>query len=262
MLLKGLGEVQIAPSPIQAAQMVLVRLAYVADLPAPAELVRALTSGAGSGAVGNGAGSAAMPPTVLAALPRQSHSLAPSALPPAPVGNALRAPAEDAEPGAEPVASAPPAVPSLDYEPMPQSFAEVLALFDRRREAVLRSQLASYCHLVHFEPGRIEFRPADGAPRALANQLGQLLGEWTGARWLIAVSEAAGEPTLLQQGESRDRELRNEVTGHPLVQAVLETFPGATIAAIRERFAPAAEAEAAESEKGEGDEPDTEEDLP
>src|SRR6266851_1955818 len=43
MLLKGLEEVQTAPSPIQAAEMVLVRLAYVADLPAPAELVRALT---------------------------------------------------------------------------------------------------------------------------------------------------------------------------------------------------------------------------
>jgi DNA polymerase-3 subunit gamma/tau len=187
MLLKGLEEVQAAPSPIRAAEMVLVRLAYVADLPAPAELVRSLTA---------------------------------SPTPPV-------APAPKPEPSAQPVVA--------EHEPMPQSFAEVVALFDKRREAVLRSHLLSQLHLVHFEPGRIEFRPASGAPRDLANRLGRLLSEWTGARWLITLSEAEGEPTLREQGERRERELRNEVEAHPLVQAVLETFPGATIAAIRER---------------------------
>jgi DNA polymerase III subunit gamma/tau len=193
MLLKGLEEVQTAPSPIRAAEMVLVRLAYVADLPAPAELVRSLVA-----------------PTTPAA-PAVAEAAA-AATPEAP---------------AQPDAAA--------HEPMPQSFAEVVALFDKRREAVLRSHLLSQLHLVHFEPGRIEFRPAPGAPRDLANRLGRLLGEWTGTRWLIAVSEAEGEPTLHEQGERRERELRNEVAEHPLVQAVLETFPGATIAAIRER---------------------------
>src|SRR5436853_163686 len=48
MLLKGIEEVQTAPLPGQAAEMVLIRLAYVADLPVPAELVRALTEGDGA----------------------------------------------------------------------------------------------------------------------------------------------------------------------------------------------------------------------
>jgi DNA polymerase-3 subunit gamma/tau len=124
---------------------------------------------------------------------------------------------------------------------MPQSFGEVVALFDKRREPVLRSYLRTHLHLVHFEPGRIEFRPAPGAPRDLANRLGQLLGEWTGTRWLIAISEAEGEPTLRQREERHEAELRNGVASHPLVRAVLDTFPGATIAAVRERFAAAAE---------------------
>jgi DNA polymerase III subunit gamma/tau len=94
-------------------------------------------------------------------------------------------------------------------------------------------------HLVSFEPGRIEFRPAAGAPRDLASRLGQSLGEWTGTRWLIAVSDAAGEPTLRQQQERHDSLLRDEVASHPLVRAVFEAFPGATIAAVRERFATA-----------------------
>jgi DNA polymerase-3 subunit gamma/tau len=113
---------------------------------------------------------------------------------------------------------------------------------------------------VHFEPGRIEFRPAQDAPRDLANRLGQLLSEWTGSRWLIVVSEAEGDPTLRQRQEQREVELRNGVAAHPLVQAVLETFPGAMIAAVRERFANAAEGEATGVDEPVTDMIDTEED--
>ena len=146
------------------------------------------------------------------------------------------------------------AAPAMQYDAMPQSFGEVIALFDQRREALIRSHLWSHVHLVAFEPGRIEFRPQDAAPRDLANRLGQLLGEWTGTRWVVAVSQAEGAPTLAEAAEQRDGALRNEVAAHPLVRAVLDTFPGATIAAVRERFAaaePAAETAADEPISGE-----------
>jgi DNA polymerase-3 subunit gamma/tau len=142
-----------------------------------------------------------------------------------------------AAPIAVPTAAAMPLpVVGAELDPPPQSFAEVVELFDRRREALLRLHLWSHCHLVAFEPGRIEFRPADGAPRDLANRLMQLLGEWTGTHWVVAVSQAEGAPTLAEQAALRDGELRNEVAGHPLVRAVLDAVPGATIAAVRERF--------------------------
>jgi len=127
---------------------------------------------------------------------------------------------------------------------MPQSFAEVLALFEAHGEVITRAQLRSQVHLVKFEPGHIEFHPADGAPRDLSNRLKLRLDEWTGARWAVVISPAEGAPTLEQQEESRDSEMRSEVAQHPLVRAVLDAFPGATIAAVRERFAavePAAE---------------------
>jgi DNA polymerase III subunit gamma/tau len=233
MLLKGLGEVQAAPSPVQAAEMVLVRLAFVADLPAPVELVRSLAAPSTPGpGRGNGApiGVSAYPsaPAVAAAHPAPTVRSRPDA------GSALRVAAEPAIHPGERIAPVPEALVAPD--PMPQNFAEAVALFDKRREALMRSHLASHLHLVHFEPGRIEFRPTANAPRDLANRLGQLLSEWTGTRWLIAVSEAEGEPTLREQEERRERALRNEVATHPLVQAVLDTFPGATIAAVRERF--------------------------
>jgi DNA polymerase-3 subunit gamma/tau len=232
MLLKGLEEVQAAPSPIQAVEMVLVRLAYVADLPVPAEVVRSLAiSPAPSG----------RPVTEEPPAKRASDTELPPPSEPriavTPGSNAVSslavAPRREPEERTDPVPTS-----SVERDPMPQSFAEVVALFDKRREPVIRSHLREHVHLISFEPGRIEFRPADGTPSNLANRISQLLGEWTGERWLVARSEAApGEPSLRDQEERRERDLRNEVVRHPLVQAVLETFPGATIAAIRERFA-------------------------
>jgi DNA polymerase III subunit gamma/tau len=258
MLLKGIEEVQTAPSPIHAAEMVLVRLAYVADLPAPAELVRALAAAPAPGRRPDtaepahrlsGAGVPASPGPLAGATPATTAA--------SPLAAALRVEPE--------VSTNPPPASSVEHDPMPQSFAEVVALFDKRREAVIRSHLRERVHLIAFEPGRIEFRPAEGAPANLANRISQLLGEWTGERWLVAPAKAStgGEPTLREQEERRERDVRNEVAAHPLVQAVLETFPGATVTAVRERFTTdesAADEPSAEFDPG--DETDIEEDGP
>ena len=50
-----------------------------------------------------------------------------------------------------------------------------LDLFERHGEVIIRAQLWSQVHLVAFEPGRIEFRPVEDAPRDLANRLSQRL---------------------------------------------------------------------------------------
>jgi DNA polymerase III subunit gamma/tau len=212
MLLKGLGEVQAAPDAGAAMEMVLVRLAYAAELPDPAELVRAFEAARRREGVAAAAAPRGAPPA-----------------PAAPAGAALPAPGAAAREAEAAVTEG--AAPA----PMPQSFAGVVALFDVRREALTAAQLREYAHPVSFAPGHIEFRPAAGAPRDLANRLGRFLGEWTGTRWLVAVSEAPGGPTLRQQQEEQERRLRDDLARDPLVQAVFETFPGATIAAVRER---------------------------
>jgi len=245
MLLKGIDEVQAAPIPAQAAEMVLVRLAYVADLPAPADLVRALQN-----APSPPSPSAPSPPpgeragvrgqsAAEAALPSPSHAFGVGPSLSRGAGEGPTAAAEPTTAGSLAVATQPLAAPVAAFDPVPRSFAEVVALFDVHREALLRSHLWSHVHLVAFEAGRIEFRPEPAAPRDLANRLGQLLTEWTGQRWVVAVSQGGGEATLAEQAERRDGELRNAVAAHPLVRAVLDTFPGATIAAVRERDAAA-----------------------
>ncbi|HEV2546672.1 MAG TPA: DNA polymerase III subunit gamma/tau [Stellaceae bacterium] len=235
MLLKGIEEVQTAPSPLQAAEMVLVRLAYVADLPAPAELVKQLSERGEGTQSGVPSGRPASVPTSSGGGARLAVSLDGGSAAP------RLAPQE---------ASAP--APAL---PQPQSFNEVVELFEKHHEAMLRAHLVAHVHLVHFEPGRIEFRPGLGAPRDLPNRLGQLLSQWTGTRWIVSISSEEGAPTLAEQAEAREASLRNEAAQHPLVRKVLETFPGARIEAVREIVAAeTAPAAASVEEAGEGDE--------
>ena len=242
MLLKGIEEVQTAPSGKQAVEMLLVRLAYVADLPVPAELVKAIANGEAPTPVPTATAQAATPATTI-----EPVFVEPRATPPAPPpigarrvegggGGASTAPVMIA-PEPEPLPVAPPLPPTgPPLDPMPQSFEETLALFEKHGEVITRAQLRSQVHLVKFEPAHIEFRPADGAPRDLSNRLSQRLSEWTGVRWGIVISRAEGAPTLEQQQQARVSQLEGEVAQHPLVRAVLDAFPGARIAAVRERF--------------------------
>jgi DNA polymerase-3 subunit gamma/tau len=234
MLLKGLSEVQTAPLPLQAAEMVMIRLTHAAALPSPAELVAQIAGGdAGAPGGNNGSGRAGA----------RGGAAADAIASPGPGGTASdpRAPRAMIAGGegtsvAAPDFEAP--LPVAAETPAPQSFAEMVALFAARREGILHAHLVRDVHAVRFEPGRIEFRPAAQAPRDLANRIGQKLGEWTGRRWVIAVSAEPGQPTIAeQQAEARRRE-RETVSRHPLVQAVLTHFPGATIEAIRDLAAP------------------------
>jgi len=58
---------------------------------------------------------------------------------------------------------------------------------------------------------------------------------WTGRPWVVVLSRDPGQPTLKAQMDAREAELKRGVRGEPLVQAVLERFPGAEIVAVRPR---------------------------
>jgi DNA polymerase-3 subunit gamma/tau len=110
----------------------------------------------------------------------------------------------------------------------------MIALLDEHREGRLAGELKSLVHLVHYEPGRVEFRPEPGADKSLANRLGAALMELTNVRWAITLSSDAGEATLAEQAMSAAKARRIEAAEHPLVKAALEIFPGAKIVEVRE----------------------------
>ena len=102
-------------------------------------------------------------------------------------------------------------------------------MLSARREGRLASHLKNDVRLVSFQIGRLEINPNAQAPSDIAGQVGRLLSEWTGTRWIVAVSEQSGEETLADQDRERQRELREEVLAHPLVQAAILQFPGAEL---------------------------------
>jgi DNA polymerase-3 subunit gamma/tau len=211
MLLKGLGEVQAAPQPLPAAEMVLIRLMHAAHLPDPADLVRRLSEGNGASAPGPA--------------PRTGGDTGRSAPASAPRLQTQQQTVPQA-------ATAPRTAPQASL-PQPQSFGDVVALFHARREAILAAHLQSDVHLVQFEVGRIDFRPSERAPTNLPNRVAACLAEWTGKRWLVSVSAHAGEKTLKEQAAELAQAQREEAARHPLIQAVLAAFPGATIDEVR-----------------------------
>ncbi|TWB75011.1 DNA polymerase-3 subunit gamma/tau [Nitrospirillum amazonense] len=236
ILLKGLGEVQQAPVPMQALEMVLIRLAYAADLPSPGDLVRKVMEGGVPTTGGNGGGAPMGGGTMggggatargMAMAGGGGPNGAPMAVLRGGLAGAVKAaPVVAPTPVMEPVPDLPPAD--------PKSFREVAELFGARREGMLQGNLLSMVHLVKFEPGLIELRPTAMAVPNLAGRVGQLLTEWTGRRWIVTVSSAPGEPTLSDQDRAAENRTREQAAANPLVQALMAAFPGARMAAVRD----------------------------
>jgi DNA polymerase-3 subunit gamma/tau len=221
MLLKGLSETRQAPQPLQSAEMVLIRLMFAADLPSPAEAVEALRQSPPAGQSGG---------SLTVATPGTPPGTPPGGASPV-MHQSINGGSGSAQTAMR-IATAP--QPQGEQLPAPQSFQDVIALCAARREAVLSAILTSSVHLVHFETGRIEFRPNDTAPGDLAPRLSRLLSEWTGRPWLVGLSREAGAQTLRDAGIERETQRKKDAATDPLVLAILAAFPGATIEAVRE----------------------------
>lgn len=227
MLLKGLQEVRSAPVPLAAAEMVLVRFAYAADLPSPADLAKEWKDKGGPGVPAPG-------PRPTGGGGGASAGLAVSAQP-----RAMTAPAP--QPG-ETVALA----------TMPVNFSAVVALAKDMREGLLAGELVNDVHLVSFELGRIELRLNPGAPHDLPGRLTEKLKLWTGQRWVVSLSKLPGEPTLAEQEQAEDTARRAHAQAHPLVQAVLIAFPGAMLGEVREAVPAVEDADPGAEEAADG----------
>ncbi|HHK74563.1 MAG TPA: DNA polymerase III subunit gamma/tau [Rhizobiales bacterium] len=203
MSLKGLAEIRAADKPLSAADMLLVRMAYAADMPPPEDLVRQLASQTPSG------------------------TGAPARSAPAPQGG------PQAQSGAPPASFAPPADQTPD--PAPASFEDIVALAGRHRELRLKTALERQVRVVKFEPGRLEIQLADGARKGLPGELTQKLQEWTGARWVVVLSTGSAAPTLEEKRRETEDRQRKEILKRPEVRAVMDTFPGAKVTAVRMR---------------------------
>jgi DNA polymerase-3 subunit gamma/tau len=224
MLLKGITEVQAATRPAAAAEMVLVRIAYVADLPTPDEAIRMLEQNGGSSPVVSGASAARSAPTapVAAAAPVRAPTKPPSSF-----GGGARP--QMAAPVPDPQGAAP----ALRLT----SFTQLIALAGQKRDVMTKAALEGDMRLVRFEDGRLEVALEPNASKGLITELARKFELWTGRRWTVIVSNEQGQPTLRSVNQAAKQEHARNAEADPRVQEVLSRFPGAKVVEVR-RLAP------------------------
>ena len=220
MLLKAIEEVALAPNAMMAAEMAVIRLTHVADLPDPETLIRKLQS--------------------------EPRPPMPGGAPAGGMGGTLHAPVMRAPmaPARGPTMAA--AAPALAEGQLQVygSFPQIVELIREKRDMKLLYEVETGLRLVRYAPGRIEFEPAPDAAPDLAARLSQRLQGWTGARWGVSVVSTGGAPTIAEERDREDNAARAEALANPLVMAVMTAFPGAKITDIRTPEALAAEAAA------------------
>ncbi len=227
MLLKALEEVSIAPNAMMAAEMAVIRLTHVADLPSPEELVRKLTESNPPPAGGGGGG----------ARPAGTGGGATARGGPGPGGNG-----GGGVTGARGTGLATAQAMALDPLAQYARFEDVLELVRAHRDLRLLIEIENHVRLVSYTPGRIAFAPTDDAPRDLAQRMARALQGWTGVRWGVSVEATGGQPTIAETRSAAEDDLRRQALAHPLVAAVMQAFPTARITDVRSRDALAAEA--------------------
>ena len=223
MLLKSLEEVAQAPNAMMAAEMAIIRLTHVAELPDPEALLRRLQDA---------------PP---ASAPPQGRGPAPGSGPVHAAPRAVSAPINTVAVSGSGAATALATAPEIGLARY-ASFDDVVELIRERRDVKLLVEVETNLRLARYSPGRIEFEPGPAAPRDLASMLAQRLQLWTNARWAVSVVGQGGAATIAERRDEGRLAAEAEAQKNPLVQAVFAAFPGAKITDIRTPDAKSAEA--------------------
>jgi DNA polymerase-3 subunit gamma/tau len=214
MLLKALEEVAMAPNAMMAAEMAVIRLTHVADLPSPEELVRKLqdVTPPPSGPTGSRPAPQGQATSAISTAPSPTHS----------------APSGPSASGAQTAVAL--ATDALQHY---ARFEDVVELIRTHRDVKLLVEVETSLRLVSYQPGRIEVHPNENAARDLVGRLSARLQAWTGNRWLINVATEGGAPTIAEARDATENAIMEEAHKHPLVQAVISAFPKAKITEIR-----------------------------
>lgn len=244
LLLKGLSEVQSAPTPQSAAEMVIIRLTYAADLPDPADLIRKLQvqsdaapaataqasapSSAGAAQGASNAQTHAVSPAPQATLSAQSSAPVSQYTQQASAGGDAR--------GASLAVVKTMPEPEVIEEPELiteiKSLHDVVMVLEQANEVLLASQVYQYAHLVKLEEGRLELRVEEQASPKFVQDLGAQLSRIRGNRWIVSVSGAAGAPTMAQTVQAEKDAEFHAVLQMPIMKEILTVFPTAQLTDI------------------------------
>ena len=234
LLLKGHGELAQAPDPAAGCDMLIIRLAHAAQMPTPGDILQKLPT-APVAATNNVAPAAAAPAEPSPASGELADQPA-SSLP------------ESSLPDSEGHAAAPVNEPPSDMSERPNTatnpasapatLTDIVTLAETHNEMLLAARIRNHVRLVALQSGRLEIALTGNAPETLAGDLAKQLGQWTGQRWLVSLSDEQGGTTLAEDAAAAAAKIHDAIAEDPLVTKIMEIFPGASIDSITAAASP------------------------
>lgn len=211
MLIKGISELQYANVQIDALEMILMRIAYSANLPTPADLLKELKKKSG---------------LKTDTATKQTFLSSPDSADSSAFTNTV-------------------AAENNGYEL--STTEDLVKLLNARRQMLLLYAVKNDMSFKEFTSGRMHIALSEKANKDLIANLRKFLAKETGAEWIIDIDyEPLGETLAFKENKELERDKKN-ISEYPLVKAILSEFNGAKIeTVIRKAVEDAEDEEAAD----------------
>ena len=239
LMLNGHRELKDAPSPKAAAQMVLIRLAHLAPMPTPADIIKTLQEGK---APATSATSAPPPPASGQPDAAGQTQATAAKIRPAPeptgidpeISPSKISPAERDMPTEPPLAENPASEKAEQHAPSFASLRDIALYFEEQGAQILAARIKRHLRPVSVGAQKLEVVVIGDNAEDLPQQVAKSLSEASGSAWLVSVKESGGGKTIAEEDKERDGAEKDAAASLPLVASVLEVFEGAEVTAITE----------------------------
>ena len=204
MMIKGLGELQVAPVQIDALEMILIRVAYSANLPTPYELLNDVKK---NSSLGN-------------SRPFEAAAGAPQKAP-------------------EPMA----VNPVIKEEPTQEktnsgifkSAEDLVAYLEANRKMLVSYAIKNDVTIHEFSDGFMKMTISDKIHPDFIMNLHKILAEATGKEWKIDILRGHLGETIADKERAKSEEEKRSIMEYPLVKAIMAEFKGAKIETLTRR---------------------------
>lgn len=209
MLIKGISEINMAPSAVEALEMILLRVAYSASLPTPYEILNEVKKNsdlAGTSSVYSGQSS----------LLQNSAADAPVSVPPSGTEkkNDLTATVSAGETSGF------------------NTVEDLLRYLEGTKKALIEYSIKHDVCIREFSDGHIAMNIAPAIHQDFIMNLHKLLSEATGRQWEIEIIKGDLGETIADKEKSAAEATKKNVSEYPLVKKILEEFKGAKIETV------------------------------
>ena len=209
MLIKGISEINMAPSAVEALEMILLRVAYSASLPTPYEILNEVKKNsdlAGISSVYSG----------QSALLQNSAAAVPVSVPPSGTEkkNDLTATVSAGETSGF------------------NTVEDLLRYLEGTKKALIEYSIKHDVCIREFSDGHIAMNIAPSIHQDFIMNLHKLLSEATGRQWEIEIIKGDLGETIADKEKSAAEATKKNVSEYPLVKKILEEFKGAKIETV------------------------------